>query len=366
MGFTGIANAIGACDNGPWQEVLVIGQHTEGTEYCETKWADGVVMTGIEVWGSEFGVLGAQFYYSDGSNSPQFGKGGGDKHAKLMWDPSVDSISQLKSWGNGRGQHLGRLQIRTKKGQELDVGKNTDGQDTFETKVASGIMLGAFGRSTDIIESMGFLFLKSTVDKITIDDIVFDETPEELNKRMQGIETIVLEYADHTNAHDAANETYTFGKTEQRATSKKFSSTATHTFGISRNVELSGKILDLGASVSTSLKYEYSSAKTEESTQERSVTLNYAATTSLKPGQRVFCRATAFMGTYDGKYSGNVNVWLADGYKYGFKVGGTMEQVNWSKASSKCQANEFDPLEDSRNRPENLNPKGKRAVEFIS
>jgi hypothetical protein len=32
---------------------------------------------------------------------------------------------------------------------------------------------------------MGFLFLKSKVDKITIDDVVFKDTPEALNSKKE-------------------------------------------------------------------------------------------------------------------------------------------------------------------------------------
>lgn len=160
------------CSDGPWQDVQWVGGQGGG-DFCATKYKQGVVITGVEVWANKGGVRAIQFYYSDGTNSGQFGKIDGDRHGRLDWDPAVDGISQVKSWGNGRGQHLGRVQIRTKKGAELDVGKDTSGQDTFESKTASGIMLGAFGRSGDLVDSLGFLFLKSKIERITIDDVVF-------------------------------------------------------------------------------------------------------------------------------------------------------------------------------------------------
>jgi hypothetical protein len=168
----------------------------------------------------------------------------------------------------------------------------------------------------------------------------------------RGLETVVLEYADHTNNHPDANETFTFGKTETRETSKKFSTTATHTFGFSHAMELSGKILDLGASSTTTLSYGYSNEKTEESTQTNSVTLTYTVATMLKPGQRVFCRATAMSGVYNGDFSANVKIHLEDGTEFSFKKGGTLEQTNWSQASSSCQDKPFEPE--------------KRALKFIA
>lgn len=186
------------CSEGPWTDVSSTGGGGGGG-FCATKWKSGVVITGVEAWANDKGVRAIQFYYSDGSNSNLYGKIDGDRHAKMEWDPAVDTIDQVRTWGNGRGENLGRVQIRTTQGKELDVGKDTNGQDTFESKVASGILLGAFGASGDLIDSLGFIFLKSKIERISIDDVVFKETPEELNKRMEGLTTVILDYADHTN-----------------------------------------------------------------------------------------------------------------------------------------------------------------------
>jgi hypothetical protein len=132
------------------------------------------------------------------------------------------------------------------------------------------------------------------------------ETPEELNKRRQGLETKLVDYADHTNNLKEANETFTFGKTVTRTTSKKWSSTATHTFGISQGFKVEGKVFGIGFESTTTLKYDYANAKTEESSQEESVSLTYSAATSLKPGTSVYCMATAMRGVYDGEYTSNV------------------------------------------------------------
>ncbi|KAF2731385.1 hypothetical protein EJ04DRAFT_579188 [Polyplosphaeria fusca] len=357
-GFSGLALA-DDCEQGPWQDVTSTGASTGGP-YCATKWKSGTVITGVEVWANDKTVRAIQFYFSDGTNSQQWGKPDGNKHARMDWDSAVDQIGQIKTWGNGKGQSLGRVYIRTKSGKELDVGKDTSGQDTFETNVASGVMLGAFGTAGDVIDSLGFIFLKSKIEKITVSDIVFDETPEALNAQQEGLDTVILDYADHTNDHPEANETFTFGKSETRTATKKYSTTATHTFGWSNAIELSGKILDLGASSTTTLSYGYSNAQTEESSTENSVTLTYTVATMLKPGQRVFCRATAMGGKYKGDYSSNINIWLEDGDTFTFTERGTMEQVNWSKASSVCQDKDFDPVTGP------TEGKKRRAIKFLA
>ncbi|KAF2464789.1 uncharacterized protein BDR25DRAFT_319049 [Lindgomyces ingoldianus] len=263
------------CLDGPWTNVTSTGALT-GTEFCATKYQSGVVITGVEAWGN------------------------------TNWIKSARS----KPWGNGFGLRLGRVYTGTKKGTELEVGKNTDGQNVFETNVQSGIILGAFSRSGDRIDQLGFLFLRSKIDSITIDNVVFKDTPEALNEKKQGLEMVTLDYADHTNDHPDANETFTFGKSETRTTSKEYSQTATHTFGFTEAIEVSGEILGLGAKSTTTLSYEYSYASTEESSKEDSVTLTYMVATTLKPDQRVFCKAVAMRGIYKGEYNARVNIHL--------------------------------------------------------
>ena len=169
------------CVNGPWTNVLYIGGQGGG-EWCNTKYDQGIVVTGLEVWASGKAVRAVQLYYSDGSNSGMVGKlDDVREHQRIDWDPSKDSISQYKSWGNGNGKYLGRIYLRLKSGGELNVGKDVDGQDVYETDVQSGILLGAFGRSGDSIDGMGALFLKSKVSKVTIEDVKFVCLPLSIN-----------------------------------------------------------------------------------------------------------------------------------------------------------------------------------------
>lgn len=161
------------CKAGPWGEVQQVGGQG-GTEFCHTKYDLGVVMTGVEVWAAKKEIEAIQFYFSDGSNSGQIGKvDKNKKHARLDWDSSKTTISQVKTWTGRKGASLGRVYIRTSDGQELDVGIDTDGQETFETKTAAGIMLGAVGRGSDVVDNLGFLFLKSKIDKMAVEDVVF-------------------------------------------------------------------------------------------------------------------------------------------------------------------------------------------------
>jgi hypothetical protein len=164
------------------------------------------------------------------------------------------------------------------------------------------------------------------------------------------LDTVILDYADHTNNHPEANETFTFGKTETRFASKKFSTTNTHTVGFKEAIKVSGTLLGIGGESTTELSYQFSTASTEEMSTDMGVQLTYMVATTLRPGQRVFCRATAMGGQYKGDYTAKTNIWLKDGSTWSYRTTGTFEQVQWSKASSICQDMDFPPVTDMKKR----------------
>jgi hypothetical protein len=302
---TAPAAGANSCTGGPWKDPVYTGGQT-GTEFCHTKYSDGVVMNGIEVWTAKKYIEAVQFYYSDGTNSGTIGKVEKEKeHKRLNWDPSTDGLEQVKLYPDSKGESLGRIFIRTKAGEELNLGKSDE--TAVETMVNSGMLLGVSGRADEQVNGLSFLFMGSKIDKATIEDVVFDETPEELNKRMQGLQMMILDYADHTNAMTDSNETFTFGKTETRTQSKEYITTQTHTVGIKETIGVSGKLFGIGVTSSTELSYSYANAKSESSKTETSVALNYVVATMLKPGQRVYCRATAMFGQYKGDYTSTVS-----------------------------------------------------------
>jgi hypothetical protein len=181
-----------ACDEGPWAPVSAVGGQG-GDRFCTTDQANGVVITGVQVWATSKSIRGVQFYYSNGKDSGLIGDSTHDEglDTRLDWDASTDVVDQVKMWGNGDGTWLGRFYLHTKSGKQIDIGKDTNGQDTFETNVGAGVLLGAFGAAKEDgdkgkrIVAMGLLFLKSKITKISQDEVVFDETPEVLNARKE-------------------------------------------------------------------------------------------------------------------------------------------------------------------------------------
>lgn len=173
--FVGVTTA--DCTNGPWTDVTTTGGQGGGA-WCATKYDQGIVITGVEVWASQYAVRALQFYYSDGTDSGMIGQAQAvTEHNRIDWDPTKDGISQMKTWGNGDGHFLGRLYLRLKSGGELSVGKDTDDQNVYETDVQSGVLLGAFGNNGNTIDKFGALFLRSKVNKVTVEDVTFVRNP---------------------------------------------------------------------------------------------------------------------------------------------------------------------------------------------
>jgi hypothetical protein len=168
-------NAIGDCDNGPWNlaNVLAVGGQ-KGNQWCSSKQSQGIIINGVEVYYDKNGVNSLQWYYTDDSKGDVIGHAKGD-HQKLTWDPSAgEMITSFKCWGNGKGEWLGKVSIQAGKDKALEVGKNVGNQDTFDQKTESGILVGAFGNADkDRVISLGLLFLKSKIDKMSVQDIVY-------------------------------------------------------------------------------------------------------------------------------------------------------------------------------------------------
>lgn len=179
---------------------------------------------------------------------------------------------------------------------------------------------------------------------------------------------MIIDYADHKNNQINASDDFSFAKKQTRTVTKTYTQSATVSFGISQAVELSGEILGIGAKSTTTLSFDTSQTDTTADSVADTTDLTYTTTTTVPPGGRVYCRATAMSGVYKGKYSANVKIWLADGSDFSFAQGGTLDQVTWSQASSECQNDPFTdnlPTAEAPLSMDGLDDK-RRAVKFIA
>ena len=363
--FAGIATATD-CDSGPWNpgNINWVGGDGGGA-FCETKWKAGVVVTGLDVYATSDDIEAVQFYYSDGTSGNQWGQVNGKEPAKsIHWDPTKgETIAQLRMWGNGVGTRLGRVYLRVSSGATLDAGKDTSGQKVYEKPVDSGVMLGAFGKCGDAIDNMGILFMKSKVSAIKVTDTKFSDTPDELNKKAQGLQTCSVDTASFTNKN-TNNNTFLFQGQDSRTTSKTYSVDNTNSFGFSEAIEIGTEgglpgLIDINFKSTTTLSYGYSNTKSESSTTSSTHALTYNIGGPLSSGEVTYCQAIAMFGTYDGKFTCTVQMQLEDGSTFSFASQGEMKQVAYSDVQASCQKSPF------ANTYPSLPPK-KRALKFLA
>ncbi|KAF2268127.1 hypothetical protein CC78DRAFT_530503 [Lojkania enalia] len=356
------------CEGGPWGNWLEVGNTSTDEEdknnICETLWSKGVVINGVEAWGSKDRVEAIQFYFTDGSSSKQLGEPGGASSQKLTWDPAQETVTQVKMWGNGKASGLGKILMKTSGGGSLEVGRSpSDSQTTFEPDLYTGILLGALVYVNDEdkdVGRLGLLFLRSKIKAITINEMQFQDTPEALNEKHKGLQNILLEEGDHINTNDSKG-TWVFGNEVSKKVTKKLTNQATHTFGWHYDIEAKAQVLGIGFRLETGIKYEYQNMKAEENGEETEIKLKWEIRQELDPNQKVFCRATVLNGEYKGAYNGKVALELEDGYNYEFWSAGEYEQIAYGTVKSKCQSTEMPPFSDD---PTEDDPAAKRSIQF--
>jgi hypothetical protein len=183
---------------------------------------------------------------------------------------------------------------------------------------------------------------------------------------MQGLNTMIIDYADHKNNQVNATDDFSFSKKQARTVTKTYTTTAALTFGITEAVEISGELLGIGGKSTTTLKFETTLTDSSSEATADTAELTYQTSTTVPPGGKVYCRATAMSGVYKGKYDATVKIWLEDGSDFSFSQGGELDQVTWSQASSECQNDPFTDDLPTAEAPISIENLDKRAIKFIA
>ncbi|ORY13677.1 hypothetical protein BCR34DRAFT_613167 [Clohesyomyces aquaticus] len=346
------------CDDGPWAPVSMTGADT-GAPWCDTMWKQGPVIAGVEAWANNERLKAIRFTFSDGTVGPMHGREDGDKHGAISWHPADDKIVQATTWGDGRGRRVGRVVIKTAGGKVLDVGKDTDGQAQYDHVVGNaGIMMGAFGHAGYDIDLLGFNFLRGEIKKITVGDVKFDQSAEDLNSQKKGLKPQSLDYQHVTNG---LTTTITKELSGERSytQSKTWTSSTMISFGFKYTIEVSGEILDIGAKASTELSFGVQQTETYTSQYEETNKFAWKFSTPVGPGEEAFCRSFAWEGEFNGKYQSTVTIELEDGFKIQYPEIGEMKQVHWSEKTDECQKTDF-------NDGIPKIPSSKRAISFVA
>ena len=228
------------CDNGPWAPVLTIGGN-EQQNFCETRFqSEGKIIQGLEVWSDDKGIYGILFTYSTGETALHGSQSGTSQSLTLA---SGEIITTATLWGNGKGQRLGHMYIKTDK-QEFDTGMEK-APTGYPIQTGGGILVGAVGATSDsYLDNFAFLFLNSKIVSIEIGSVQFNPDPTGTSNNIEPVYLIQTNMGNP--AGSTGNVSFTVSGSESVAQSTTWDQSTTGTFGMSVSVEVKAEPFGIG------------------------------------------------------------------------------------------------------------------------
>lgn len=145
--------------------------------------------------------------------------------------------------------------MSTANGKELDVGWTHKSAEEFRVTVAGGLLLGAYGARGSSIDRLGFLFIKSKVQKVSITNVEYTDLPKPGDT--SNLEPVALLGTTVGNAKgDNNNVTVTGAVAQAVVSTTSYSQAASITYGTDVTVEISAAPLGVGGKVTTGFRLE--------------------------------------------------------------------------------------------------------------
>ncbi|CAI6289447.1 unnamed protein product [Periconia digitata] len=320
--------------------------------YCETRWKQGLVVNGIEVWASKDNVQAFRLRYTDGTWSKQYGNPKPDdwSHEQVLWD-SGDKIESIKIQPNKKRDSPGKMEWKIKGKEPVTLGSKKTWGDQIDAELFSGIFLGVWGKGdADYLSSMMLLFLKTDVEAAEISEMKFDQTIEEMNAKQEGIEDIFMSriVIENTNKF-GDNKTYSFINTGQRDKKMSAQQSTTHTISAGTELTVSGKagvplLAEAEVSASVSAGYQLAHMETKGTEQTSIFKMEWNESGELKPGFAAVCQAIAYKGTYSSGYTSTVKSFLRDGSSFSYTQRGHFDSVGYMEGKSNCEITTLDKV----------------------
>lgn len=123
---------------------------------------NGAVVEKLQVWSYRNSLAAIHLTFSNG-HVEKIGDKGDHKHqGSFSIDyASGETVTELSIWGNGAGTRCGAFRIKTSKNRVFHPKMWKWGLKTeYKMDVGSGIILGAFGRKSGVVNSLGLLMLR--------------------------------------------------------------------------------------------------------------------------------------------------------------------------------------------------------------
>ena len=299
----------------------------------------GVLVKKIGVYYDSSWLQAIEVTYTDGTKAATAGKPSGS-YAELIFEPGETVIS-ASLWGNGVGTRTGRIRIKTKKGQTLDVGRNTSGQNEYAMDVGSGFVAGFAGRCGSDIDALSFVFLLP-VKKVEMKDVKYTQPPPRTAIRPTNLTSTTYQ----CDSNKAGGLDWNFTNSVQRTNAYSFTSQTSQEFGV--KVEVTAGIPEI-ASVTGGFEWKIGESQSQEWSNTESTTLSWSLSGHLGPGESCKCSATCQFGNADVEFSCKVKItFLDDDQVLQYAEKGVLRNAQYAFATA-TKSDTFAMLEDSKN-----------------
>ena len=320
------------CVGGGYVVNPVIGSR-DGDPFCEARFGTtGEVISELEVWSSKKGITGVSVTYSSGK-SVMHGDQGSDEPQTMTLEAG-ELVSSARLWGNGRGQHLGHIYIKTNK-QEFEAGMKKP-NDGFEVNVGGGLLVGAKGATgEDYIENLGLIFLEAKIEKVKIGDVKYDEDPTGTSINIAPVYLIRSTFGNP--AGSTGNVTFSVTGSNEVTQSTTWEQSSMTRFGASLSVEVEAEPFGIGTKTTGSVEWSHENTNSNGGSKSAKGTISTTAgPMSLQRGQGKSCKILAQKGEGDFPYASTVRMTLEGGREISFEEKGLLKSVQYSEATASC------------------------------
>ena len=327
---------------GPFVPPHQIGEHqgNSGTRFTLNRFSSGHIVKRIGVHFSTTNLRGLNISYSDGTRQTTGALQG--SYAEITLQPA-EVVTRASIWGEGQGRRTGRIWLETSRGQTLNAGRNTAGQDEFPINVGSGILAGFLGRSSTEIWILGFLFILP-VTRTLISNVRFTLPAGDT------IGSQLFREATYENVGTSGDINWDFSNSVTRTNSVSFSSSATVEFGSSISITAGIPAI---AQVESSFSWSVSATATWQRTNETQLTFGWGLSGSLAPGDTVQGRALCQHGQADLEYTATVRHEFASHNPITYTDRGVLECSEYAFATASARPGKIrghvQELEDNKN-----------------
>lgn len=155
-----------------------------GSYFQKDQIREEAVVEKIEVWSYRNSLAAVHLTFSNGHVEKIGDRGSHKYQGSFTIDyASGERVTELSIWGNGAGTRCGAFRIKTSKNTVFHPKMWKWGLKTeYKMNVGGGIILGAWGKSTGVVNSLGILMLrKVSAANLEIPSTGYQQSPSQLS-----------------------------------------------------------------------------------------------------------------------------------------------------------------------------------------